>query len=319
MNSGQDISTIGYVYVIFNEMYKFYGDDVYKIGKSSNVKNRLDSYNTGYVNPVELIFESIECKNYSVCEKEVHIRLQKYRMKPNREFFQVPLQIAIETINQTINELNELDDELLLKYHDEVKMMRMMNMTKYEPTPPDLQIFLNQENTFQKLMKSNNWERTFPSKLELKNLKINDEIKNEVKIKTQKKLKKSIPEHKIIRRLFNDFFNENIIVSQPNSNHDTMLVVDEHMKEKFQAFNQPNSNFEINIHDVKILKHLKINWLRKSDKYDALQLVKDSKTDDNLVIQLKCRKIGTYYTDVSAEVFGKLKNRYDDNRIIQIF
>jgi hypothetical protein len=103
-------------------MYKFYGDDVYKIGKAGNIEKRLTSYITGYIAPVELIYSSIICKNYSVCEKEVHIRLNEFRMKSNREFFKAKIEHIIDVIEKTVDELNILDDDELLKYHDDIKI-----------------------------------------------------------------------------------------------------------------------------------------------------------------------------------------------------
>jgi hypothetical protein len=107
---------------IFNEMYKFYGDDVFNIGKAGNIGKRLKGYVAGYIAPVELIYSSILCKNYSVCEKEIHNRLNIFRVKTNREFFKAKIEIIIDVIEKTIDELNLLNDDELLKYHDDVKI-----------------------------------------------------------------------------------------------------------------------------------------------------------------------------------------------------
>jgi len=130
----------GYIYIFTNEMFKYYGDDVYKIGKAVHIEHRLRSYTTGYIDPLTLMFSSISCKNYSVCEREIHNRLNKYRMRTNREFFQVNIQIAIEVIETTINELNELDDETLLTYHDDIKIAKRTKQTKPRVLKPSFEL-----------------------------------------------------------------------------------------------------------------------------------------------------------------------------------
>jgi hypothetical protein len=42
---------IGTVYCLHNEMFKYYGDDVYKIGMSTNTKRRVTDYTTSYIGP----------------------------------------------------------------------------------------------------------------------------------------------------------------------------------------------------------------------------------------------------------------------------
>jgi hypothetical protein len=139
-----EINCTGYIYVIHNEMYKYYGDDVYKIGKARHIENRLKSYITGYIEPTSLLYSSIRCKNYSVCEREVHKRLQKFRMRQNREFFQVNINIVIEVIDLVVLELNDLDDEALSKYHDDIKDIR-----KTQTLKPEIN-----ENAFEELIQS---------------------------------------------------------------------------------------------------------------------------------------------------------------------
>jgi hypothetical protein len=119
-----EANKVGYIYIFTNDMFQWYGENVYKIGKAGHIEHRLKSYTTGYIDPLTLMFSSIECKNYSVCEREIHNRLNKYRMRTNREFFQVPIQTAIDIIEKVVNELNELDDETLLTYHDDIKIAK---------------------------------------------------------------------------------------------------------------------------------------------------------------------------------------------------
>jgi hypothetical protein len=105
----------GYIYIFSNELFD---DDVYKIGKSKNVYKRLNSYTTSYIEPLKIEYISDICKHYTAVEHEVHLRLKRYRIKSNREFFKIKLETAIEIIMNTINELDKLDEIELENYHN---------------------------------------------------------------------------------------------------------------------------------------------------------------------------------------------------------
>ena len=78
----------GYIYVMYNEVFNHYGDNVFKIGKSRDVIQRMNGYITSYIKPIEFKFVSQLCFDYSKAEKEVFTKLDKYRIVKNREFFQ---------------------------------------------------------------------------------------------------------------------------------------------------------------------------------------------------------------------------------------
>ena len=49
-----NIKETGYIYIIYSEMYNHHGENVFKVGKSKDVINRMSGYTTSYVKPVEL-------------------------------------------------------------------------------------------------------------------------------------------------------------------------------------------------------------------------------------------------------------------------
>ena len=63
--------TEGYIYIMFNEMFNYYGPDTVKIGKSIDVAKRMNAYTTSYVKPTELKYVSQLCKNYTLAESAV--------------------------------------------------------------------------------------------------------------------------------------------------------------------------------------------------------------------------------------------------------
>ena len=109
------MSNVGYIYIFSNGEFK---SDVYKIGKARNVFKRMDAFTTAYVEPLKIEFISDKCNNYSVVEHEVQLRLKRYRVKTNREFFNVCLKTAIKMIENVIEELNGIPEIELTNYHD---------------------------------------------------------------------------------------------------------------------------------------------------------------------------------------------------------
>jgi hypothetical protein len=109
------MTNIGYIYIFLNNEFQ---QDVYKIGKAHNVFKRMNAFTTAYVEPLTINFISEKCNNYSVVEHEVHLRLKRYRVKTNREFFNVYLDTAIKTIQNVIEELNAIPHDEQLNYHN---------------------------------------------------------------------------------------------------------------------------------------------------------------------------------------------------------
>ena len=98
----------GYIYILFNEMFNFYGTDVFKIGKAMDVGKRMNGYTTSYIKPVEIKFMSEKCINHSLAEQIIFDRLLNFRMKLNREFFKGDLSVFIQIIEDVINRINTL-------------------------------------------------------------------------------------------------------------------------------------------------------------------------------------------------------------------
>jgi len=91
----------GYLYCMWNKVFSGYGKDVHKLGRTSNINNRMNSYATSYI-------DNCECKyvterlfsNSEHAEKLLFFILRKYRIRKNREFFDVPFEKIVETIKR---------------------------------------------------------------------------------------------------------------------------------------------------------------------------------------------------------------------------
>lgn len=106
----------GYVYILTNPSFR---EDWVKIGKSSrpvDIRSKeLD--NTAVPLPFE-IFATIQTSKYHDVEKHVHKtidRLTDLRIRQNREFFNVPPQIALDIFNDIAK---MIDDAVVTVYHD---------------------------------------------------------------------------------------------------------------------------------------------------------------------------------------------------------
>ncbi len=94
----------GYIYVLFNEMYKYYGPNIYKIGESNNCQKRLKGYVTGYIDNPIIVYQSPFLPDSELAESLIFRKLSDYRVRTNREFFRC----EIDLIRKTIDEVSEL-------------------------------------------------------------------------------------------------------------------------------------------------------------------------------------------------------------------
>ncbi len=99
-------STEGYIYIIYNELFNHYGENVFKVGRASDVIKRLHEYNTSYISPSELKFVSVSCKNVILAEQIVFSKLSDHRLVKNREFFNIALHIAIGITETSVSDIN---------------------------------------------------------------------------------------------------------------------------------------------------------------------------------------------------------------------
>ena len=96
----------GYIYIMFNIVFRQYGDDVYKIGKAKDVAKRMNGYITSYIDPPEIKYISSHCDNCSLVETIIFHKLRTQRINPNREFFKEDINALIEVIEETIKLLD---------------------------------------------------------------------------------------------------------------------------------------------------------------------------------------------------------------------
>ena len=97
----------GYLYILFNESYKHYGDSTYKFGRTQNLRNRIFTYNTSFIHDSKYLYTSRQFLDSSEAERVLFFLMKEYRIKKNKEFFNISLEKGIEFIDK----VSKLSDE----------------------------------------------------------------------------------------------------------------------------------------------------------------------------------------------------------------
>ena len=118
----------GYIYILWNDMYKFYGDNVFKIGRTTDIQKRINCYTTAYINPSEIKYISIKCDNYVLVEMLIFVLIKNNRIVNNREFFKINLNETIKIIDEVIYKINNMKDTI----NNNVKQNKINNLSMFE-------------------------------------------------------------------------------------------------------------------------------------------------------------------------------------------
>ena len=112
---------VGWLYVMHNPAYR---EPWLKIGKSSrppNVRARELGSATGVPEEFHTL-HFVHVRDRHEAEKQVHAVLAKYRKSPGKEFFDVPLPVAADTLNRVAQDypivVGGSSGWLLPQYHD---------------------------------------------------------------------------------------------------------------------------------------------------------------------------------------------------------
>jgi hypothetical protein len=87
----------GKIYILRNPLYQ---DAIIKIGRTSDlseIRAEKLSSSTGIPYPFEVMYEEdvVDCV---LAERLIHQKLGTYRVQANREFFQLPIKLAVRTV-----------------------------------------------------------------------------------------------------------------------------------------------------------------------------------------------------------------------------
>lgn len=90
----------GFLYCLHNEIFKFYGEDLYKCGNSVDTDKRLCQYTTSYPMPSEILLTSDSFFDKSFAETLLFFYLKDFKFKPNREFIKCDFKIIQDAFHK---------------------------------------------------------------------------------------------------------------------------------------------------------------------------------------------------------------------------
>jgi len=113
---GRYIKKQGYIYCLYNICYSYISENMYKIGQTQNIKERLGSYNSIFIDKCENKY-IIEVNDKELGEKIIFIKLEKYRIMETRELFICDIEIIKKAFDKTKLLLeNEGNNEEIFDY-----------------------------------------------------------------------------------------------------------------------------------------------------------------------------------------------------------
>lgn len=97
---------MGKIYIIRNSSFK---PGIVKIGytaRDSETRSQEISASTGVPEKFEVLYEEdvVNCKK---AEKIIHNELKKYRVSANKEFFSLPLKLAVKAVFSICSQIND--------------------------------------------------------------------------------------------------------------------------------------------------------------------------------------------------------------------
>jgi hypothetical protein len=103
----------GYLYCLYNDAFERFkknpSDEVYKLGRTCNVANRLASYSTYYIKPSKMLYVSSKFKDAIKAERVLFYILRNYRVTNKREFFKCDL----DTVKETFDRMSDFTDIMI--------------------------------------------------------------------------------------------------------------------------------------------------------------------------------------------------------------
>jgi hypothetical protein len=103
----------GYLYCLYNDAFERFkkdpSEEVYKLGRTCNVANRLSSYSTYYIKPSKMLYVSEKFKDSVKAERVLFHILRNYRVTNKREFFKCDL----ATVKETFDRMSDFTDIMI--------------------------------------------------------------------------------------------------------------------------------------------------------------------------------------------------------------
>lgn len=107
----------GYLYCLWNRMFLSYGSNVFKLGRTSCLESRINNYTTSYIDPSEYKYTTNRVfVNSLQAERLLFFLLRRNRVRKNREFFNLDLEVIIDTMKK----IETISDEKIEKMYNKI-------------------------------------------------------------------------------------------------------------------------------------------------------------------------------------------------------
>ncbi len=275
---------IGYVYVLHNPIYNYYGE-VYKIGQTKDLNARIKSYITSYPEEPEIKY-SIYCINYKSIEKEIHEKLKEYRINTNREYFKCSFDL-IKNVFDFYSTVRE--DHIEELYKEQKKEETFKPQVKEDLPKEKIKKVLEQIQSKTKIKKShiNESSNSKMFRCDFCGNEFSDTSKFNRHIKTSKKCLSSRPNIKISCVWCNKEFISNIYLEKHNCSEDKESIY----LTLLDKYNILETQLDIIIEDRdKKIKELYNKMLLIENSKSSLNKELQSKKEKQYITKLKCGK-----------------------------
>ena len=105
-------SIAGVIYCVHNNMYNYYGINVYKIGRTNDFLKREKQYTTPYIE-ISTVKYIVKVYDNIIAEKLIFKRLNNFRIVKNREFFNCEFDIIKQTMDNVQDLINNHYEDAL--------------------------------------------------------------------------------------------------------------------------------------------------------------------------------------------------------------
>ena len=92
----------GYLYILYNESFKSYNNTVFKFGRSENPKNRISTYNTGFIHDCEYLYVSRQFNNCIEAERVLFFLMQKNHTCKNLTLEEKPQELKENNLSRCL-------------------------------------------------------------------------------------------------------------------------------------------------------------------------------------------------------------------------
>lgn len=96
----------GYYYIIYNNIFQHYDNNVYIINTTNNIYNDINIYKKAYISPCDIKYISDKCINIQLAKKIIDNKLLLFKYKNSSFFYKNELNNLITIIQDTIDNIN---------------------------------------------------------------------------------------------------------------------------------------------------------------------------------------------------------------------